>query len=192
MDCLRSTLPPISGRLSPTFFPDMPPIRNYVHRFPVGTLLQHTPHPRGCPGNWYAYEFRQTVMSVRDNGEQLEQVILRLQGDQLWPDNRTIQRWRNRRQLEGYFRPYRRTGNTCVRVLRGLESFQLAWLMSVYLRINAAKINMFLYNANSQILFYDPSQIYIAQQQIGLSKKFCLQPQCRQRFPSMCRGAGVF
>ncbi len=66
---------------------------------------------------------------------------------------------------------YRRTGNSRATVLHGLETFKLAWLTAVFPRINAAEINVFLYNSNGQIRFYSPSQIYRAQDRIGLSRK---------------------
>ena len=66
---------------------------------------------------------------------------------------------------------YRRTGNSRATVLRGSETVKLAWLMAVFPRINAAEINVFLYNSIGRIRFYSPSQIYRTQDRIGLSRK---------------------
>ncbi|KAL7527657.1 hypothetical protein ACHAXR_002064 [Thalassiosira sp. AJA248-18] len=150
----------------------MPPIRHYQHRRPVRTLHEeHRPHPSVGRGFWYRYEFRQTAMEARDNGQHRDQLPVNLRHIRLWPSERSEFRWRRRRRMEGHFHPYCRTGNNRATVLRGLEAVQLAWLMAVYPRINAHEINVFLYHANGQIRFYHPSQIYRAQFRIGLSRK---------------------
>ena len=133
--------------------------------------MDHYPHPGGGRGWWYAMEMRDAAMNLRDNNNHRTPVIVNLQNLHLWPCKRTINRYRERRRREGHYHPYRRTGNNRATVLRGLEAFELAWLMAVFPRINAAELNVFLYNANGQTRFYDPSQIYRARQRIGLSKK---------------------
>jgi len=149
----------------------MPRIRNYQHRPATRTVFEHYPHPSGGRGFWYAHEFRQAVVYARDNNRHRDPLVLTLRQNRLWPCDRTIRRYLRRRRLEGHFIPYRRTGNNRATVLRGMETIQIAWLMSVFPRINAAEINVFLYNANGQNRFYQPSQIYKTQDRIGLSKK---------------------
>lgn len=149
----------------------MPPIRNFQHRPANGTLLQQTPHPSGGRGFWYSDEFREAVMHTRDQGQHRTPLVTGLQQIRLWPSRRTVRRWRRRRNTEGHFRPYRRTGNRRATVLHGIEAVQLAYVQAVYPRITAHEMNVFLYNANGQVRFYHPSQIYRAQQRLGLSKK---------------------
>ncbi len=110
-------------------------------------------------------------MNAKDHYHLRNPLILDWRQRCLWPHRSTVYRWTQRRQNEGHFCPYRRTGNARATVLRGLEEVQLAWLMCCYPRINAAETNTFLYHVNGQRRFYHPSQIYRAQQRIGLSKK---------------------
>ena len=149
----------------------MAPIRNYQQRPALQTLFSHYPHPRCGQGFWYAHEFRQAVMFALDIGHTNDTVIQILREQKLWPSHRTTRRWDKRLQTLGNLMNYPRTGNKRATVLRGVETFKLAWLMAVFPRINAAEINVFLYNSNGQIRFYSPSQIYRTQDRIGLSKK---------------------
>lgn len=110
-------------------------------------------------------------MNARDNNVHRDPLIRNWQQQKLWPHRATIHRWRARRQREGHFLPYRRTGNALPSALRGFDEVQLAYLMCCFPRVNAAEVNVFLYNSNGQTRFYHPSQICRAQQRIGLSKK---------------------
>ena len=147
----------------------MPPIRNYQNRPSNETVHRHYPHPAGGRGFWYALEMHEAAIHARDNGQHRDPVLLSLRQSGLWPCRQTINRWRRRRQTEGHFTPYRRTGNKRTTVLQGIEAIQLSWLMAVFPRINAHEINVFLYHANGQVRFYHPLQIYRAQDRIGLS-----------------------
>ena len=150
----------------------MPPIRNYQHRPQCQTpYRQNAPHPSIGSGYWYPYPLRQLAISAKDIGRHRDPVILSWNQNRLWPCRKTLYNWRKRRQNRGHYNPYRRPGNCRATVLRGLEAFQMAWLLSIFPRINAAEISVFFYNANGQVRFYDPSQICRAQQRIGLSKK---------------------
>jgi hypothetical protein len=55
--------------------------------------------------------------------------------------------------------------------------------MCCYPRINAAETNTFLYHVNGQRRFYHPSQIYRAQQRIGLSKKRASTTEIQEALP---------
>ncbi len=121
----------------------MAPIRNFHHRPALQTLHEHYPHPRCGQGFFYAHEFRLAVMRAVDTGRGRDAVLRDLREQGLWPCRRTVRRWIVRRQQLNSLMMYRRTGNSRATVLRGLETFKLAWLMTVFPQINAAKINVF-------------------------------------------------
>lgn len=149
----------------------MPPIRNYQHRPALRTLHYVPPPPSIGRGFHYETHFRNAVMEADDQGQRRLPAFNALRAQRLWPSIRTIRRWRRRRTMEGHFVPYRRTGNTRARILRGSEQVLLATLMAIYPRITAAEINAFMFHASGQNRFYCHSQIYRAQDRLGMSRK---------------------
>lgn len=149
----------------------MPAIRNYQHRPGLRTLQNVSSHPSGGRGFNYDMHFRRAVMDADDQGQRHLPAFNSLRAARLWPSIRTIRRWRRRRARYGHFVPYRRTGNSRAQIFRGPELVLLARVMAIYPRITAAEINAFMFHASGQIRFYCHSQIYRAQDRLGLSRK---------------------
>ena len=106
------------------------------------TLSTKRPHPSIGLGYWYPYALRQLAMHARDIGRHRDPVILAWHQNNIWQCRKTIYNWRRRRQNQGHYNPYRRTGNGRATFLRDLEAFQMTWLLSIFPRINAAEISV--------------------------------------------------
>jgi hypothetical protein len=146
--------------------------KNPKKRPPLRTLITPTPRPSaGGRGTGYSLDFREFVLAAHDGNQNNNDFIKNQQAAGLYPHRSTVNRWTRRRQGFGTFRPFRRTGNARATVLVYEPLLHLALWRVLWPRGNAHEANIFLHHAGGRQWFYQPSQIYRAEDRIGLSRK---------------------
>lgn len=159
----------------------MAPTKKPKRRPPLRTFTAHAPRPSaGGRGSGYSYNFRELVLDARDQGHHEGNAFFALQkAEGKFPHKSTVSRWVQRKQQFGHFRRYRRTGNARATVLTFQPLLHLALWRILWPRGNAHEANVFLYHAGGCQRFYQPSQIYKAEDRLGLSNK-CASITARQ------------
>ena len=101
-------------------------------------------------------------------------MIAKLREERMYPCTKTVKRWENKSSSLGHVRPCRRTRNVRASVFHDHNLFILALYRLAYQKAIASEINAFLYKANYgsfDFRFYSASQITVAKQRIGLTRK---------------------
>ena len=136
------------------------------------TAVRARPHPSGRGrSDGYAHEFRLPAVRVEFNGLARNHEIRQMRLMHLWCSRASVYRWRMRNQIYGHMRRFRRTGNNRATVLRGYASLHLAFWWALWPRGNHHEANVWLFHAGGGMRFYQPSQISLAEDRIGLSSK---------------------
>ena len=114
---------------------------------------------------------RQLTKLLRENGQLHLHPIQAARATRLFPSFRTTRRWMTRHNRHGNYRRFVRQGNIRATILRGRQSFHLAFYRILYPKATAAEINAYRYHACGGMRFFDPSQISRAEDRLGLSRK---------------------
>ena len=98
------------------------------------------------------------------------------QQQRLYGSNRTIARHRRRNAVLGHLRCFCRLGNKGSVVLRGMDSYMLAYWRLVWPKSTHAELNALLFQSQlargvANPRFFSPSQISRAEDRLGISKK---------------------
>lgn len=151
----------------------MAPTKNPKKRPPLRTFLAPIPRPSaGGRGSGYSHDFRELVLDAYQQDYHLNNAFFANQKAQgKFPHRSTVYRWKQRLQNYGHFRPFRRTGNNRATVLTFEPLIHLALWRVLWPRGNAHEANVFLYHAGGCQRFYQPSQIYKAEDRLGFSTK---------------------
>lgn len=151
----------------------MAPTKNPKKRPPLRTLVTPTPRPsQGGRGTGYSQDFREFVIDAHDQGHHINNAFFQQQRfEGKFPCKRTVQNWKQRRAVYGHYRRFRRTGNKFATVLVTEQLIHLALWRVLWPRGTAHEANIFLHHAGGRQRFYQPSQIYRAEDRIGLSRK---------------------
>lgn len=145
-------------------------------RPPLQTRLGEAPHPSGPGrGDGYSQDMRGFVMELQSAGESSNPIFEQLRAlASKFPSKRSGFRWKAQEKTLGHTLPCRRTGNKRAEVFHDHNLLLLALYRITYPKSTAAEVNAFLYKANYGSLdfrFYSASQITIAEQRIGLTRK---------------------
>jgi hypothetical protein len=138
------------------------------------TAIDARPHPSTRQGrsHGYAVEFRIAAVSASHHQQfQNSPFLLYLRAQGQWASRASIYRWRQRQQALGHLRRYRRTGNIRSVVLKGTMLLSLAMWRVIWPRGTHAEANVWLFHSNGQTRFYQPSQISLAEDSLGLTIK---------------------
>jgi hypothetical protein len=94
----------------------------------------------------YLMDVRGFSMSVRENGQENNPVVVQQRAQIHFPSKVTTHWWAPRRHLRGNTRPFKMNGNNCSRVLQDQMRFLLALYRILFPKCTAAEINCFVYN----------------------------------------------
>ena len=144
--------------------------RKYKPRPPTKKAHKRTPHPSEGKGFAYAEDFRIYALSRYALGRE-DHVTHQLRASRSYPSRRTIRRHLQRLQSLGHLRRFRRTGNKRATVLRGYALYLLMLYRVVFPKAQLSQVNAFLFNALGRQRFFHPSQIFKAEDRLGLSRK---------------------
>ena len=139
------------------------------------TAVDIESHPSQGNGKAYPQSFRDMVMGMVDQQpHQLRSAEVRqLQRSKLFPCDRTIHNWRQRRIELNHYRPFHRTGNhRAAREIKGRNLIELALFRSVRPKSQIIEVKAFLFNRDPiGNLPFSNSQIHRAETSLDLTRK---------------------
>ena len=143
-------------------------------RLPNGVRVVRTPHAsRG--GNPYPPEVREQVLLMYQTGgiESLQTPHLnQLRLQRKFPHIDTCKRWIRLHEETGHVLPKRATGNShSEREIHGQDLFNLALFRTIRPKATIDEVRAYIHNRNPTVRPYSPSQVYRAEQRLGLSRK---------------------
>lgn len=122
--------------------------KNPKKRAAKHTPVRATQHPSLGNGHAYGQDMRQLTMFLRGNGQLRLHPVQAARTARLFPSFRTTRRWMTRHNRDGHYRRYVRQGNIRATILRGRQSFHLAFYRMLYPKATAAEINAYLYGSH--------------------------------------------
>jgi hypothetical protein len=141
-------------------------------RPPNGTRIEEPKHPsRG--GNPYPAEIRQMVISMWQNEDDLEEPrLVQLRHQKKFPSLATCRRWIHQYATEGNVLPKRNSGNRfATREVHGQDIVNLALYWMCRPKAYVDEVRAYVHNRNIANPPYSRSQIYRAEQRLGLYRK---------------------
>ena len=143
-------------------------------RQPNGTFVSRTKHAsRG--GKPYPKETREEVIAIYQNGGWAAlktPQLVQLRHQKKFPSLSTCKRWIDKHHQTGHVLPKRPTGNHySQREVQGIDLVNLALFRIIRPKAYIDDVRAYLHNRNPANLPYSRSQIYRAEERLGLSRK---------------------
>jgi hypothetical protein len=139
---------------------------------PSGTRVVEGKHP-SQGGNPYPVELHQIVISMWENGEDLQAPrLMQLRHQRKFPSLSTCKRWIHQYQAEGNVLPMRALGNSfSTREVHRQDLINLVVYWMVRPKAYIDEVHAYVHNRNPANPPFSQSQIYRAELQLGLFRK---------------------